>query len=281
MGQTVARLLGGHGTAVQVMGRNAAKAQQVASEVGGLSRTLADLTASLSEADVVVTSTSAPHYVVTKELVSGVRRSRRGRSLFFIDLAVPRDVDPRVAELDGIFLYNIDDFSRIVAESLASREREYEAAEGIITRAAAGYERWAEGEHVTPVIKALRSRFSEVMHAELQRSLRGRLKDLEPQERDAIKKMLEAALNKMLHEPSSALRAIASDRARDAEGSVDAAVELLTSLFSLELSPSSTASEPPAQAGLQSPESEETVGPESGSHQRGISQEDAASSSSR
>ena len=200
MGQTVARLLKRAGAAIQVQGRNAAPVEQVAREVGAQPRSLMDLKASLVEADVVVTSTSAPHALVTKDMVASVRRSRRGRSLFFIDLAVPRDVDPKVGELDGVFLYNVDDFSQIVAESLASRQRERDAAESIVLSAAEGYERWAEAEQVTPVIKALRGRFAQVMHAELERSLRGRLKELGKDERAALEKMIDASINKILHE---------------------------------------------------------------------------------
>lgn len=279
MGQTVARLLRSAGARLLVLGRNPATVQRIATEVAGEPRTFADLKTSLTEADVVVTSTSAPNYVVSAELVAGVRRSRRGRSLFFIDLAVPRDVDPQVGELDGMFLYNVDDFSQIVAESLASRQRERDAAERIISAAAEGYERWVEAEQVTPVIKAMRARFAQVMHAELERSLRGRLKDLGGDEREALKKMVDASINKILHEPSRALRNLASERGRDAEF-LDAAVEAVTALFSLEAS----TSEPPsaAEASAATPSSPPTseAGPEAGSLPP-AAQEDAASSPSR
>lgn len=270
MGQTVARLLAGHGAALQVLGRNPAAVASIAREVGGQPRAFSDLTASLVEADVVVASTSAPHFVVTKEIVSSIRRSRRGRSLFFIDLAVPRDIDPLIDALDGTFVYNIDNFSRVVAESLANRQREREAAERIVARAAEGYERWAEAEQVTPVIKALRARFSQVLQTELERSLRGRLKGLGSAERQALQKMVEASVNKMLHEPSSTLRALAGDKNRDSEGWVESALDVLTTLFSLELSVSD---EPP--------KSEPEIGRESGPHPTSSSQEDAATTGSR
>lgn len=280
MGQTVARLLAGAGAAIQVLGRNSATVADVARVVGGQPRALTDLKASLVEADVVVTSTSAPHAVVTREMVASVRRSRRGRSLFFIDLAVPRDVEPQVGELDGVFLYNVDDLSQIVAESLASRQKERDAAELIIRDAAEGYERWAEAEQVTPVIKALRARFSQVMHAELERSLRGRLKDLGPVEREALEKMIEAAINKILHEPSNALRNLVTERSRDADlvDSVDSAVDVLTALFSLDVASAEARSLPPLETTTnQTPK----AGPESGRHPVPIHQEDAAGSSGR
>lgn len=277
MGQTVARLLAGAGATIQVLGRNQATVAEVARAVGGQPRALADLKASLVEADVVVTSTSAPHAIVTHELVASVRRSRRGRSLFFIDLAVPRDVEPKVGELDGVFLYNVDDLSQIVAESLASRQRERDAAELIVAQAAEGYERWAEAEQVTPVIKALRSRFMQVMQAELERSLRGRLKALGPAEREALEKMIDASINKILHEPSSALRSLAGDRSRDADF-VESAVEVLTTLFSLEVAPADARSLPPFEA---TESTAPAAGPESGPHPAAARQEDAAGTSGR
>jgi glutamyl-tRNA reductase len=282
MGQTVARLLKGAGATLQVLGRNALTVERIAREVGAEPRSLVDLKTSLIEADVVVTSTSAPHALVTKDMVASVRRSRRGRSLFFIDLAVPRDVDPKVGELDGVFLYNVDDFSQIVAESLASRQRERDVAEGIILSAAEGYERWAEAEQVTPVIKALRARFSQVMRGELERSLRGRLKELGEAERAALEKMVDASINKILHEPSSALRSLAGDRARDADF-VESAVEVLTALFSLDVGQDeSVPEEPRTSAGFEATQSQAPEpGPESGPHPAQVLQEDAASTNSR
>jgi glutamyl-tRNA reductase len=216
-----------------VLGRSPEKVRALAEEVGGLPRSFDDLGASLIEADVVVTSTSAPGYVVDEGLVSGIRKARRGRSLFLIDLAVPRDVDPGVQNIDGTFVYNIDDFSRSVQESLAGRQRESEAAERIIDNAAAGYERWAEAEQVTPVIKALRRHFTDVFSAELEKSLKGKLKQVDDEQRKALQKMVEAAIKKMLHEPSSVLRSLAGAREKDTEDFLESAVEVLSRLFPL------------------------------------------------
>jgi glutamyl-tRNA reductase len=130
--------------------------------------------------------------------------------LFFIDLAVPRDVSPRIEELDGTFLYNIDDFSRLVAESMSSRQKEAESAEQLVLREVETFERWAESEQATPTIVALRRRMRGVLEAELERSLRGRLKHLGGEEREALNKMLDAAVNKLLHVPTMRLRALAT-----------------------------------------------------------------------
>ena len=90
--------------------------------------------------------------------------------MFFIDLAVPRDVSPRIEELDGTFLYNIDDFSRLVAESMSSRQKEAESAEQLVLREVETFERWAESEQATPTIVALRRRMRGVLEAELERT---------------------------------------------------------------------------------------------------------------
>jgi glutamyl-tRNA reductase len=148
---------------------------------------------------------------VTYEQIAGLRRSRRGRSLFFIDLAVPRDVDPKVEQLDGTFLYNIDDFSRLVAESLSTRQKEAELAEELVLHEVSAYERWIESEQATPTIVALRRRLGGILQAELERSTRGKLKHLDAADREALAKMTDAALNKMLHIPTMRLRALASD----------------------------------------------------------------------
>jgi glutamyl-tRNA reductase len=213
MAESVARLLKLAGASVIVVGRTLARAERLAAAVGGAARPWASLGPSLVEADVVVTSTSATEHVIDLEMVSSARRARRGKNQFFIDLAVPRDVDPRVAKLDGEFLYNIDDLSHVVAETLSTRSREAAAAEAIVDREAAGYDRWADAEQATPTIVLLRARLSAALEAELQRSLRGRLKHLGPDDRVALSKMLESAVNRWLHQPTIRLRQAALDRA--------------------------------------------------------------------
>jgi glutamyl-tRNA reductase len=233
MAETVARLLATAGARLTVVGRNELRVAELVRSVGGEGRGWNELAASLVEADVVITSTSAPGTVIDLEHVKRVRRRRRGRSLFFIDLAVPRDVDPRVEGMDGVFLYNIDDLSRVVAESLSSRRREAERAEQIILLETRGYERWRDAEQVTPTILALRTRFASVLQHELERSLHGKLKHLGAEERAALDKMCEAALNKMLHAPTAHLRHVAAERGLDG-ASAEQLVAALSELFGLE-----------------------------------------------
>jgi glutamyl-tRNA reductase len=233
MGEAVARLLHQAGARLIVVGRNMERVAQLAVAMGGEARDMAGLDATLVEADVIVTTTSSPGYVVDASEVQKQRRARKGRSLFFIDLAVPRDVDPAVGELDSVFLYNIDDLSNVVAESLHSRMREAERAEAIVLEEAQSYERWAEGEQVTPTIVALRERIRAILESEVDRSLGGKLRHLAASDREALMLMMEAALNKMLHPATTGLRRLATDPSSRAD--LEQAVATLNYLF--ELSP--------------------------------------------
>lgn len=215
MAEAVARLLKVGGASVVVVGRTLARAEELAAAVGGRARPWSALSQSLVEADVVVTSTSAPHHVIDYDTVAAARRLRRGRNQFFIDLAVPRDVDPRIEELDGEFLYNIDDLSKVVSDSLSTRSREAASAEAIVGREAEGYDRWADAEQATPTIVLLRARLTASLEAELSRSLRGKLKHLSAEDRAALIKMVESAVNRLLHQPTVRLRQAALERTQD------------------------------------------------------------------
>jgi glutamyl-tRNA reductase len=143
--------------------------------------------------------------------VKAASKARKGRSLFLIDIAVPRDVDPAVNKLDNVYLYDIDDLSQIVAESLEGRAVEAARAETIVGEEARGFEAWALERLLTPMIVGLRSRTRAVLAAELDRSLSGKLKHLAAAERDALTLMIDAATNKLLHVPVTRLKAMAAD----------------------------------------------------------------------
>jgi len=245
MGEAVARLLRQAGARLIVVGRNMERVGQLAVAMGGEARDMSGLDATLVEADVVVTTTSSPGYVVDANEVQKQRRARKGRSLFFIDLAVPRDVDPAVGEIDSVFLYNIDDLSNVVAESLQSRMREAERAEAIVLEEAQSFERWAEAEQVTPTIVALRERMRAILESEIDRSLGGKLRHLGPSDREALMVMMEAALNKVLHPATAGLRRLAIEP--NARADLEQAVATLRYLF--ELSDALPGSSPTAAAG--------------------------------
>jgi glutamyl-tRNA reductase len=234
MAENVALLLSNLGAKLEVIGRSPERTLRLARDVGGTARSFDELDAVLVRADVVISSTSAPGFVVNRESVLRARRLRKGRSLFFIDLAVPRDIDPLIGEIDGMFVYNIDDFERLVAESLSGRQREAQRAEQIVHEQVLGWERWNEAAQATPTIVALRARLRAVLVNELDRSLRSRLKHLGAAERDALTAMVEAALNKMLHTATVRLRDAALERSGLEVDRLERLVQSLSELFALD-----------------------------------------------
>lgn len=256
MAESVARLLRNAGAKIIVVGRTLSRVDELARAFDAEARPWSALGATLPEADVVITSTSAPGYVIDHAMVASSRRSRRGKSAFFIDLAVPRDVDPSVEGIDGVFLYNVDDFSKVVAESRESRQREAERAEHIVARETADYERWTEVAQVTPTIVALRDKTRQVLQAELERTLRTRLKHLSAEDRSSLERMLDAATNKLLHAPTSRLREAAADGLK-----LEQMVALTDELFELSAEPAP--SRPPDSELPSSPEQVPATHPES------------------
>lgn len=232
MAETSAKQLRGAGARVAVVGRNLERAQEVARSVDGEGRPWPELGATLAEADVVITSTSAKGYVIDYDTVAAARKKRRGQSQFLIDLAVPRDIDPRIEKLDGVYLYNVDDLQAQVQQSLTARSREADRAEAIVVSEAKGYDRWADAEQATPTIVALRARLRAALDVELSRSVKGRLKHLSEDDRAALVKMVEASINRVLHGPTLRLRHAASARSAEAL-SLEQLVAALAELFDL------------------------------------------------
>ena len=217
MGELVARLLQQSGARLIIVGRNAERVGELQNRYRAEGRQFEALESSLSEADVVVTSTSSPSAIVGSALVKKVMRKRRGRDLFFVDVAVPRDVNPDVDSLDGVYRYDVDDLAAVVARSRGSREKEAELAESIVQEEVARFERWAEAEQVTPLVRTLRQHFQKTLHKELGRSLRSRLKHLGDSERMHLERMIDAAVNKLMHDPTMQLRKWASQSPDDLE----------------------------------------------------------------
>jgi glutamyl-tRNA reductase len=194
-----------------VANRTADGARELAQRFGGTALRLDELPARLGEVDVVVSSTSAPEPVLLAADVPAKRRA----PLFFIDIAVPRDLDASIARLDGCFLYDIDDLEAVVAETLSGRRLEAEHAEELVVEEAERFRSWRASLDVVPAIASLRARAEEIRAAELAK-LNGRVSD---DERRTLESVTTQILNKLLHLPTVRMKeaAVGADGAAYAD----------------------------------------------------------------
>jgi glutamyl-tRNA reductase len=183
------------------------------------------------EVDLVVTSTAAPHAIVTVPQVGEVVARRAGRPLCILDIAVPRDVDPAVGRLDNVFLYDIDDLQGVVAATIGIRRREVPAAERIVEQELRHFWEWYTGRGAVDAIRQLRDHAEGLRAAELDRALR-RLAHLDPSDRERVAYLTKALMNKFLHGPTLALRAAAGN------GNDRELAEAVRRLFDLREAPS-------------------------------------------
>ena len=158
-----------------------------------------------ARADIVITSTGAPQKIFGRSHGQHFLQRRRNRPMFFIDIAVPRDVDPRMNEVEGCFVYDIDDLQQVATANLADRSREAAAAETIVSREVEKYQQRLQSLDAVPAIKALQQQAEAIREAELARSAK-RLADLTPEQREAIDALTRALTAKLLHPQLTALR---------------------------------------------------------------------------
>jgi glutamyl-tRNA reductase len=182
-----------------VANRTGERAEELTERFGGEALPLARIEDELARADVVLSSTSAPGWVLTREQVERTLPARKGRPLFLIDLAVPRDLEPTIHELDGCYLYDIDDLEAVVAETLAGRRRE-----AIVAEEADRFRAWQASLEVVPAITSLRARAEQIRDAELRRA------KLNDAERRAAESVTAAVLNKLLHLPTIRMKQAAA-----------------------------------------------------------------------
>ncbi|MSP70767.1 MAG: glutamyl-tRNA reductase [Myxococcales bacterium] len=214
MGELAARHFRRHGAhELLVANRSFDRARAVAEALGGHPRGLDELESLLVQADIVVTSTGAPGYLVTAAMVRRVVKARKYRPLFFIDIAVPRNVDPVINSLDNVYVYDVDDLSGIANENLAGRHREAFAAETLVAAEASRYQSDLSGHAIAPTLAALRRHADTVRDAELERASK-RLGGLDEKQRKAVEQLVDGAMNKLLHDVFSTLK----DAARTDDG---------------------------------------------------------------
>jgi glutamyl-tRNA reductase len=210
-----------------VANRRYDRALGLAQRYGGRAIAFDSLPTELEHADIVVSSTGAPHQIVGREELEFVAASRMGRPLVMIDLAVPRDVEPSVRDCPGIALYDMDDLQAEVARNMSSRQAEAEEALVIVREEVARFEDWLESLDVVPTISALRKRGDEIVEQVLREN-ESRWESLSEADRERVATVAGAVVNRLLHEPTRILRGAAG------EGSSYRYVHALHELFGLE-----------------------------------------------
>jgi len=159
----------------------------------------------LQQVDVIISSTGAPGYVITRNQIKGIMNHRRNRPIFFIDIAVPRDIDPKINRLPNAYVYDIDDLKGIVEENLSERNKEAVKGERIVDEAVINFRQWYESLSITPTIVALRQKIDTIAKFEVNRTLKS-LNHLSENDSKVINKMANAIVNKILHDPTLFLK---------------------------------------------------------------------------
>jgi glutamyl-tRNA reductase len=193
------------GAQVFVANRTWDRAVALASRVGGRAVQLDGLQDALAEIDVLLTSTGAPSAIVDHTDLAPVVEARRGRPLLIVDVAMPRDIDPSVAELPGVELLDLDDVRAFVEAGLAERRREVGRVRAIVEDERDRFNDSINAREVAPTISALRDRAESLRIAELERQ-RGRLEGLDPKQREAVEAVTRSVLAKLLHDPTVRLK---------------------------------------------------------------------------
>jgi glutamyl-tRNA reductase len=205
MGELTARALLGRGTGtLMVANRTFERAAGVAHELGGLAVPFERLGRMLHSADLVI-SAAGGDLPIRPAMVEEAMRERRGRPMLFIDLAVPRSIDPAVNALDGVYLFDVDDLDGVVAENRGARASEAVRAEAIVEAEVESFWKWLQGLDVVPTIVALRDKLEAIRQGEVERHLASLGPD-DPRQREAVERITRAIVNKILHHPVTALR---------------------------------------------------------------------------
>jgi len=186
-----------------------------------------EITDCLKLVDIIISSTGSPDFVIVRDQVKGVMRSRRNRPIFFIDIAVPRDIDPDINRLNNSYVYDIDDLKGVIEENIKDRSRESIKGERIVDEAVIRFQQWFESLGVVPTIVALRNKIDSIARSEVDRTLQS-LNHLSDNDCQAIYRMTNSLINKVLHDPTLFLKS------NGCHGDRSAYIDLTRKLFKLD-----------------------------------------------
>ncbi len=180
----------------------------------------------LTKTDIVISATNSPQYLIGHDQITKVMKDRRQRPIFFIDIADPRDIEPKVGDIENVYLYNIDDLQKVAHENIKDREKEAQKAEAIVQDEVVKFVNWYHSLDVTPTIVALRKKFEEIRKKELEKTL-SLHPDLSDKEKKSLEALTSAIVNKILHAPITLLKRT------DEEAMSDLYLDTLHALFGL------------------------------------------------
>ncbi len=212
---------------VTVINRTFEKAQSLADRFEGQAKSLSELQCALIDADILISSTGASSFVITKSMMNTVEKIRKGKPLFMVDIAVPRDLDPALAELDSVFLYDIDDLEGIVEANLQERQREAAKIMLMIEQEIVEFNEWLHLLGIVPVISALRDK-ALAIQGETMKSIERKLPHLSDRDKKVLNKHTKSIINQMLKDPILHAKELASSDNREQ------AMELFVKIFNLE-----------------------------------------------
>ncbi len=223
-GRLAARALDAAGArSLTVTNRTYQRAVELAAELGGTAVPFEELETLLERADVVVSTTEAPGYILTADTLRRIMERRPGGPLFLVDIAVPRDIDPDVADLPGVVLRDIDDLEAVSEGNRRQREEEAQQVEAIVEEEIQRFAQWWDGRQAVPTVAALREQAEQIRLQELRKTLR-RLKNLSEEEQQRLDSMTKAIVKKLLHPAIASLR----------NGATEDSVRTLRALFRLD-----------------------------------------------
>lgn len=224
---TVKHLSGGGAEQILVANRTFARAQELAAEFNGKACTMQQAIAGLDKIDILISSTGSEGYVLTASEVAQKMGDRSNRPLFIVDIAVPRDIDPAIGELEHVYLYDIDDLEGIVESNMDLRRHESLKIEVMIEEQLAAFSEWVNTLGVKPVIQALRQKSTSI-HESTMQSLFNKLPELDERQQTMIRRLTKSIVNQMLHDPIHRIKEMA------AEEDGDDALKMFAHIFALE-----------------------------------------------
>ncbi|MER2028146.1 MAG: glutamyl-tRNA reductase [Solibacillus sp.] len=217
MGELAIQNLYGNGVGkVTVINRTFEKAQNLASKFDGDAKAMNELQCTLLEADILISSTGATDYVIDQDLMKDVAKFRKGDPLFMVDIAVPRDLDPRIGDVPNVFLYDIDDLQGIVQANLAERERAANEITAMIQEEIIQFKDWFNTLGVVPVISALRKKAASIQE-ETMMSIENKMPNLTERERKILNKHTKSIINQLLKTPILQAKELANEKNAEAQ----------------------------------------------------------------